>query len=164
MKKITYPTIAIIILIFINACAGYKPIYTTDLQFRIADYSIKSNQKLGRKIYSKLYNLSKSSGNNAEVQNVYITVDTTKDKKATTKDGAGKILEYRIILNSKITIKDYLTNKVILNDNFSYSSSYTVQNQYSETKKLENKSIESLINTIYQNLIINMSENMLTQW
>ena len=163
MKKITYPIISIIILIFINACAGYKPIYTTDLQFKIADYSIKSNKKLGRQIYSKLYNLSKFSENNTEVQNVNITVDTTKDKKATVKDSAGKILEYRITLNSNIMIKDYLTNEDILNQNFSYSSTYKVQDQYSETIKLENKSIENLINKIYQNLIIKMSETMLTQ-
>ena len=163
MKKITYPIISIIILIFINACAGYKPIYTTDLQFRIADYSIKSNKKLGRQIYSKLYNLSKFSENNSEVLSVKITVDTTKDKKATAKDSTGKILEYRIILNSNIMIKDYLTNKEILNQNFSYSSAYKVQDQNSETIILENKSIESLINKIYQNLIIKMSEIMATQ-
>ena len=51
MKKITYLIISIIFLIFINACAGYKPIYTTNLQFKIVDYSIKSNKKLGRQIY-----------------------------------------------------------------------------------------------------------------
>jgi len=163
MKKITYPIISIIILIFINACAGYKPIYTTDLKFRIADYSIKSNKKLGRQIYSKLYNLSKLSKNDSEVLNVYITVDTTKDKKATAKDSAGKILEYSIILHSNIMIKDYLTNEEILNQNYSYSTMYKVQDQNSETKKIENKSIESLINKIYQNLIIKMSEIMSTQ-
>ena len=163
MKKITYIIIAIIFLTFINACAGYKPIYTTNLQFKIADYSIKSNKKLGREIYSKLYNLSKFSENKDGVQNVNITVNTTKNKKATAKDSAGKILEYRIILNSNIIIKDYLTNEDILNQNFSYSSTYKVQDQYSETIKLENKSIENLINKIYQNLIINMSEIMSTQ-
>ena len=163
MKKITYPIISIIILIFINACAGYKPIYTTDLQFKIADYSIKSNKKLGRQIYSKLYNLSKFSKNNAEIQSVNITVDTTKDKKATVKDSTGKILEYRIILNCNIMINNYLTNEEIINQNFSYSSTYKVQDQYSETIKLENKSIENLINKIYQNLIIKMSEIMLTE-
>ena len=165
MKKITYPIISIIVLIFINACAGYKPIYTTDsqLQFRIADYSIKSNKKLGKQIYSKLYNLSKLSENDPEVINVNITVDTTKDKKATVKDSTGKILEYRIILNCNIMINNYLTNEEIINQNFSYSSTYKVQDQYSETIIQENNSIENLINKIYQNLIIKMSETMLTQ-
>ena len=163
MKKITYIIIAIIFLTFINACAGYKSIYTTNLQFKIVDYSIKSNKKLGRQIYYKLYNLSKSSKNIAEVQSVIITIDTTKEKDATAKDMKGKILEYRIILNSNIIIKDYLTNDEILNQNFSYSSIYEAQDLYSETIKLENQSIKNLINKTYQNLLIKMSQIIQTK-
>ena len=163
MKKITYLIISIIFLIFINACAGYKPIYITNLQFKIVDYSIKSNNKLGRQIYYKLYNLSKSSKNNAELQSVIITIDTTKEKDATAKDSTGKILEYRIILNSNIIIKDYLTNDEILNHNFSYTSRYKAQDLYSETIKLENKSIKDLINNTYQDLLIKMSLIMQTK-
>ena len=157
MKKITYIIIAIIFLTFINACAGYKPIYTTNLQFKIVDYSIKSNKKLGRQIYYKLYNLFKSNQNNAEALSVTITIDTTKNKGVTVKDSTGKILEYRIILNSNIIINDYLTNDEVLNQDFSYSSMYKVQDLHSETIKLENKSIKDLINKTYQDLLIKMS-------
>ena len=158
MKKITYLIISLIFLNFINACAGYKPIYTTtNLQFEIADYSIKTNKKLGSQIYSKLYNLSKSNEKNAETKSITIIIDTIKNKTATAKDSAGKVLEYRVILSSNITIKDYLTDDKILNQNFSYSSVYRVQDNHSETIKLENKSIEDLINKIYQNLLIKMS-------
>ena len=157
MKKIVYLIISIIFLNFISACAGYKPIYTTELQFEIADYSIKTNKKLGSKIYSKLYNLSKSNKKNAETKSITIIIDTIKNKAATAKDSTGKVLEYRVILSSKITIKDYLTDGKILNQNFSYSSVYRVQDNHSETIKLENKSIEDLINKIYQNLLIKMS-------
>ena len=163
MKKITYIIIAIIFLTFINACAGYKPIYTTNLQFKIVDYSIKSNKKLGRQIYYKLDNLFKSNQNNAEAQSVTITIDTTKNKDATVKDSTGKILEYRIILNSDIIIKDYLTNDEVLNQNFSYSSMYKVQDLHSETIKLENKSIKDLINKTYQDLLIKMSHIIRTK-
>ena len=163
MKKITYIIITIIFLTFINACVGYKPIYTTNLQFKIVDYSIKSNKKLGRQIYYKLYNLFKSSENNAQAQGVTITIDITKNKDATVKDSAGKILEYRIILNSNIIIKDYLTNDEVLNQNFSYSSMYKVQDLHSETIKLENKSIKDLINKTYQDLLIKMSHIILTK-
>lgn len=158
MKKITYPIISIIFLIFINACAGYKSIYTTNLEFKIADHSIKSNNKLGRQIYDKLYNLLKSNQNNSEAQSVTITIDTTKNKNATAKDSTGKILEYKIILNSDIIIKDYLTNDEILNQNFSYSSMYKVQDLHSETIKIENQLIKDLINKTYQNLLIKMSQ------
>ena len=163
MKKITYLIISLIFLNFINACAGYKPIYTTNLQFEIADYSIKTNKKLGRQIYSKLYNLSKSNKKSTKTQSITIIIDITKNKTATAKNSAGKVLEYRIILSSNITIKDYLTDDKILNQNFSYSSVYRVQDNHSETIKLENKSIEDLINKIYQNLIIKMSKSILTK-
>ena len=158
MKKITYLIISLIFLNFINACVGYKPIYTTtNLQFEIADYSIKTNKKLGSQIYSKLYNLSKSNKKNAETKSITIIIDTIKNKTATAKDSAGKVLEYRVILSSNITIKDYLTDDKILNQNFSYSSIYKVQDKYSETIKIENKSIEDLINKMYQDLLNKMS-------
>ena len=157
MKKIAYLIISIIFFNFINACAGYKPVYTTNVQFEIADYSVKSNNKLGKQIYNKLYNLFKSYENNTEVQSITIMIDTKKNKDTTAKDSAGKILEYKITLNSNIIIKDYLTNDVILNQIFSYSSTYKVQDLYSETIKLENKSIKNLIDKTYQNLLIKMS-------
>ena len=158
MKKIAYLIISIIFLSFINACAGYKPIYTTNLQFEITDYSLKNNKKLGRQIYSRLYNLSKSNKQNTNTQSITIMIDITKNKTASAKDSSGKVLEYRNLLSSNIIIKDYLTDDEILNQNFSYSSTYRVQNKYSETKKIENRSTEDLINKIYQNLIIKMSE------
>ena len=163
MKKIAYLIISIIFLNFINACTGYKPIYTTNLQFEIADYSIKTNKKLGRQIYSKLYNLSKSNKKSTKTQSITIIIDITKNKTATAKNSAGKVLEYRIILSSNIIIKDYLTDDKILNQNFSYSSIYKVQDKYSETIKIENKSIEDLINKIYQDLLIKMSAIILTK-
>ena len=158
MKKIAYLIISIIFFNFINACSGYKPIYTTNLQFEIADYSLKENKKLGRQIYSKLYNLSKSNKQNTNIHSITIMIDITKNKAASAKDSAGKVLEYRNLLSSNIIIKDYLTDDEILNQNFSYSSTYKVQDKYSETKRIENKSTKDLINKIYQNLIIKMSE------
>ena len=163
MKKISYLIISLICMMHINACTGYKPLYTTNLQFKIADYSIKANKKLGNRIYSKLYYLSKSNENNPEAKSITVIIDTTKDKSAAAKNSKGNVLEYRITLNSNIIIKDFLTNDEILNQNFSYSSVYRVQDNHSETIKLENKSIEDLINKIYQNLIIKMSAITLTK-
>ena len=162
MKKITYLTISFILLIGINACAGYKPIFSTsNLQFKISDYSIKGDKSLGKKIYTKLYNLSQSNKNNTAVKNINISIEVSKDKTAKVKNSAGKILEYKISINSSIEIKDFLTDKAILNYNTTYFSSYKVQDQYSETVKLENKTLEDLLNKVYQDLIIQMSGNML---
>ena len=159
MKKITSLIILLFLFININSCSGYKPIFSSsNFQFKIADSLIEGDKKLGNQIYSKLYNLSKSNKNNANAQSIAVSIDITKDKKATVKDGAGKVLEYRIILTSNIIIKDYLTDDKLLNKTFSYSSAYKTQDQHTETIKLENKSIEDLVNKIYQNLLIEMSQ------
>ena len=50
--------------------------------------------------------------------------------------------------------------KQILNETFVFSSTYTVQDQYSETIKLENKSLENLINETYEDLLIKLIENI----
>ena len=70
------------------------------------------------------------------------------------------ILEYKINLNTKITVKNYVTNNSILDQNFLASTSYKVNEQFSETIKLENKSIEDLLNQTYQELLIKLSESI----
>jgi hypothetical protein len=160
MKKISYLIISIIFLNFLSACAGYKPIFSTNSNIEIADYAIKTNKKLGRQIYSKLYNLSKSNKKNSETKSITVVIDVTKNKTATAKDSTGKVLEYRILLSGSIIIDDYLTDDKIIKQNFSFSSVYKVQDQYSETIKLENKTIEDLINKIYQNLLIELSQSI----
>ena len=58
---------------------------------------------------------------------------------------------------------DYLTDKIILKKNFSYSISYKVQEAHSETIKLEKKNIESLIDKTYQDILIKISESLSMQ-
>ena len=158
MKKVTYLTISFILLIGINACAGYKPILSTsNLQFEISDYSIKGDKSLGKKIYTKLYNLSQSSKNNTAVKNINISIEISKDKTAKVKNSAGKILEYKISLNTNIEIKDYFTNDQILSHKFNYSSSYKTQDQFSDSLRVENKTIEDLLDKTYQDLLIEMT-------
>ena len=164
MKKITTLPFLFAILLCIYACADYKPIFgTANLEFEIVDYSVEGDKKLGNKIYSKLYNLSKSNKNQIETTSVVINIKVLKEKNSTSKDATGKILEYKINLNIKVIVKNYLTNETLLDKNFISSSSYKVQDQYSETIKLENKVIENLINKTYQELLIKLSENILTK-
>ena len=162
MKKIPYLFISFIILIHIGACAGYEPIFgSSNLEFKIADYSISGDKKLGNQIYSKLYNLSQSTKKTSEVKNIYLLINVSKDKKATAKDSTGKILGYKINLSTTITIKDVMTGNEILNENFSISSVYKAQDQYSKTIKLENQITQNLINNTYQDLLIKLSVNLL---
>ena len=164
MKKISYLFISLILLINIVACTGYKPIFgSTYLKFKIVDHSISGNKKLGNQIYSKLYNLSESNSSNPEVKNISVLINVSKIINASTKDSAGKILSYKINLFTTVEIKDFDSSNIILNENFVYTSNYQVQNQYSETLKLENRSTENLINKTYQELLLKLSENILSK-
>ena len=161
MKKISYLLISLILLLNISACTGYKPIFSSsNIEFKITDYSITGDKKLGNQIYSKLYNLSQTTRNTSEVKNIYILIDVLKEKNATAKNSAGKILAYKVNLSTTVIVKNFMTGNQILNENFASSSSYKVQDRYSETIKLENRAIENLINKICQDLLIKLSENI----
>ena len=162
MKKISHILISLIFLINIGACTGYKPIFSSsNLEFKITDYSILGDKKLGNKIYSNLYNISQSAENTPETKNIYIIINTSQNKKATAKNSAGKILGYRINLSTTIMIKDSMTENEILNNTFVFSSTYKVQDQFSETLKIENQILENLIDKTYQDLLIKFTENIL---
>ena len=161
MKKISYLLISLILLLKISACTGYKPIFSSsNIEFKITDYSITGDKKLGNQIYSKLYNLSQITKNTSEVKNIYILINVLKEKNATAKNSAGKILAYKINLSTTVIVENFTTGNQILNENFASSSSYKVQDQYSESIKLENRAIENLINRTYQDLLIKLSENI----
>ena len=161
MKKVAYPIFSFILLLFINGCAGYEPIFgSTNLQFEIADYSIEGNKILGNKIYSKLYSLSKSKKDDQNLRRVDLVIKVSKDKNVTTKDSAGKILQYKITLNTDIKVTDFITKDKILNQIFISSLIYKVQNKYSDTVDLENQTIENLLNKTYQELVIKLAQNI----
>ena len=161
MKKTIYFIFSFVLLILINECTGYKPIFgSSNLQFKIADYTIEGNKVLGKKIYAKLYSISQSSENDQNARSVDFFINVSKDKNASVKNSAGIILEYKITLNSEIKVKDFITDDQILNQTFTFSLTYDVQNQQSDTVKLENRSIEAMIDKTYQELLIKLSQNI----
>ena len=163
MKKKICLIFSIILLIFINSCAGYEPIFgSKNLIFKIEEHSIKGNKELGNKIYSKLNNISKSNKSNQNAQTISVIINASKDKKATSKNSAGKILEYKITLTVVVAVNNFLTDNTILNQTFVSSSSYKVQTQYFDTIELENQTKENLINRIYQDLLIQLSQKIIT--
>ena len=103
MKKILLLITSFFILIHISSCAGYKPIFdSTNLNFEIAKHTINGEKKLGNKIYSKLYGVSNLNKNNVASKSIEISINVSKNKVATIKNNAGKILEYRINISTNI--------------------------------------------------------------
>ena len=83
MKKIIFLTVISIILFVLNSsCTGYKPIFSSgNLQFEIAEYSIKGDKILGNKLYSRLKKISKSEENNQNVRSINLQIKSSTDKK-----------------------------------------------------------------------------------
>ena len=159
MKKIYYLISLFVLLILINGCAGYERIFSsTNLQFNISSSTIEGDKQLGNIIYSKLYNISKTKKNGQNIKNIDVYINITKEKTATSKDSAGKVLEYKITLETEIKLTDFTTEEKILDQIFSSSTSYKIQSQHSDTITLENKSIENLIDGTYQELLIRLSQ------
>ena len=159
MKKIYNLTLVIFIFSFINSCSGYKPIFTSkNTQFQIENYSVEGDKFLSNKIYSKLYSISKSNKDNQNLKKINIIINTSKIKKPTIKSTTGKILEYKITLDTKVLVKDFVNNTKIFDYNFIFSINYKTQAQYYDTINLENKTIESLVDKTYQELLLKLSE------
>ena len=154
----------ILIIIFgllfcLNGCSGYTPIYSSaSLNFKIENYSIEGEKRLANLIYKKLYNSTLSNNSDPSARGISLNIKTTKEKKPTVKNSAGKILEYQIDLNTHVFINDFLNNEKILDKKFNYSISYKVQDIHSETVKLENKNIENLLDGTYQEILFDISE------
>ena len=158
MKKLRNLLFIGLVYTLINSCSGYEPIFSSkNLQFQINDYEINGDQIIGNKIFSKLNSLSKSD---PSVKSVNLKINSTKTKNPTVKNSAGKVLEYKIIVNSEIIINDFITGEKILDQNFDSSLNYKVQNQYSDTLNLENRSIENLVNNIYQKILLVLSQKI----
>jgi len=159
MKKLNFTFIFIFIITNIYSCTGYEPIFNSSkINFKISDYTIEGNKVIGKKIFSKLDNLLKYNQDNEFTEKINIFIKVKKNKKATVKNTSGKILEYRVELNTFVKIENAQSNAEILKNNFNYFSSYQVQDQQSETLKLENKIIENLLDNTYQNLVIKIIE------
>ena len=161
IKKIPL-TLTFIFLILLNGCVGYKPIFSSaNLEFTIDDYTLEGDEILGNKLYSRLYNLSKTKKTDKD-KNIILFINISSNKSETSKDSTGKVLEYKITLNAKVEILDSISTQKILNETFISSTNYKAQSQYSETLKLENTATEDLINKMYQDLLIILAQNINT--
>ena len=157
-KKIYFPLL-LIVLFFLYNCAGYEPIFSpTGINFEIKNHNIEGDKSIGKNIYSKLNVLSKANKNNPSKKNVKLLINASKDKTAFSKNISGKIVSYKITINIKVNIIDEATNKTLLNETFINSQVYKVQDQYSDTTMLENRTIEALIEQTYETLLIQISE------
>ena len=158
MKKNIKIIYLILILNLIYSCAGYEPIFkSSSLNFKIEEYKLEGDKDTANKIYSSLKRAENYKANNNDATLINFFITTSKTNTATIKDSTGKIKEYKITLKAKIKVSEYLGDNILINETFEKSSSYKVQDNYSDTVTLENKSLQNLTDTIFQNLLNKLS-------
>jgi len=160
MKKKYQFTLLVILVFLIGSCSGYKPIFSTNLNFKIQEYKIEGDKQLSRRIFNKLNRISKSSKDNDNLKKINLILSVTKNKEAAVRNLTGKITDYKISVETRIQVKDSSTGKEILDEVFNSSVTYKTQNEYSETVNLENSSFNNLVDKTYQDLLIKFSESI----
>jgi len=164
MKKINNLILGFFLIIYVVGCANYEPIFKSkNLPIVISDYTIEGNKLLSNKIYSLLNNLLKKNISNNDTKKIDLIIHVTKNKSISSKDNNGKILEYTVSINAKIKVNNTMNDNEILNQNFQASAAFKAQDQYSDTLKLERKKEGDLINKIYQNFLIKLTEKTVSK-
>ena len=146
MKKI----ILITLIIFLNNCAGYKPLFTSDqTNFYIEKIEISNDNKLVRKLIKSLKPFSVENGK----QSITLKLNLNKQENVIMKDAKGDPASYeiKIELNVDVFTKDG-TNKFNFRENFTFNN----QSNKFELNQYKKNTETNLINKIFENLILEL--------
>ena len=146
MKKI----ILITLIIFLNNCAGYKPIFTSDqTNFYIEKIEISDDNKLVRKLIKSLKPFSVENGK----QSITLKLNLNKQENVIMRDAKGDPASYeiKIELNVDVVTKDG-TKKLNFRENFTFN---TQSNKF-ELNQYKKNTETNLINKIFENLILEL--------
>jgi len=158
MKKIICFVAVLFLLEILNGC-GYQPIYSSkNINLKIVNQSYEGNNDLAQKIYSKINNIIFFDNDAKEVA---LKIFVSKNKLITSKDSSGKALNYKITLNTELTMTDIFSDEVLANENITLSESYKVQGQIYQTEKLENDVVSNLIDRASQEFLLKISQTSL---
>ena len=147
MKKI----FIVIILLILNNCAGYKPIFSSkDVNFYIGEIIIKEDKKLIRNIVKNLkpYTIQNDK------QRITLELNLNIKEAITLKDAKGNTVseEMEIVLE----VKTSLENNDQINFNFSEKFTFNNQSNKFELNQYKKKFKLTLVEKIHQDLIMRL--------
>ena len=147
MKKIIFIKF-FILLIFVKGC-GYTPIFSNkNINFTIVGLELTGNNNLNQILNNKL-NVYKNL--NSE-KKYYLKINTDINKKISSKDSKGNAKTFEITISTNTSIQDEKGN--IKEKLFIKSVNYKNNNNKFDLKKYENRTSETLINKISEEIII----------
>tara|TARA_Y100000768_G_C23964705_1_gene677254 strand:+ start:57 stop:509 length:453 start_codon:yes stop_codon:yes gene_type:complete len=147
MKKI----FIVIILLILNNCAGYKPIFSSkDVNFYIGEIIIKEDNKLIRNIVKNLkpYTIQNDK------QRITLELNLNIKEAITLKDTKGNTVseEMEIVLE----VKTSLENNEQINFNFSEKFTFNNQSNKFELNQYKKRIQITLVEKIHQDLIMRL--------
>ena len=147
MKKI----FIIIVLLILNNCAGYKPIFSSkDVNFYIGEIIIKEDNKLIRNIVKNLkpYTIQNDK------QRITLELNLNIKEAITLKDAKGNTVseEMEIVLE----VKTSLENNDQINFNFSEKFTFNNQSNKFELNQYKKRIQLTLVEKIHQDLIMRL--------
>tara|TARA_B100001175_G_scaffold279968_1_gene257480 strand:- start:1058 stop:1516 length:459 start_codon:yes stop_codon:yes gene_type:complete len=138
----------LLLLFFISSC-GYSPIYSNkNSNFSISQLSTSGNNKLNRIIRGKLATFEDFNA----AKHLTVKINTSLEKKVSSKDTKGNPKTYRINLRSDIKVQDSKGKEK--NKLFLKSVDYNNKNNKFDLKKFENQTSKILAEKIADELII----------
>ena len=147
MKKI----FIVLILLMLNNCAGYKPIFSTnDVNFYIGEIVIKEDNKLIRNIVKNLkpYTIENDK------QRVTLELNLDIKEAITLKDTKGNTVSEEMEITLKV--KTILENNDQINFNFSEKFNFNNQSNKFELNQYKKRIQITLIEKIHQDLVMRL--------
>ena len=147
MKKI----FIVIILLILNNCAGYKPIFSSkDVNFYIGEIIIKEDNKLIRNIVKNLkpYTIQNDK------QRITLELNLNIKEAITLKDTKGNTVseEMEVVLE----VKTFLENNDQIKFNFSEKFNFNNQSNKFELNQYKKRIQITLVEKIHQDLIMRL--------
>ena len=147
MKKI----FIVIILLILNNCSGYKPIFSSkDVNFYIGEIIIKEDNKLIRNIVKNLkpYTIQNDK------QRITLELNLKIKEAITLKDAKGNTVseEMEVVLE----VKTFLENNDQINFNFSEKFTFNNQSNKFELNQYKKRIQITLVEKIHQDLIMRL--------
>ena len=141
----------VIILLILNNCAGYKPIFSSkDVNFYIGEIIIKEDNKLIRNIVKNLkpYTIQNDK------QRITLELNLDIKEAITLKDAKGNTVseEMEIVLE----VKTSLENNDQINFNFSEKFTFNNQSNKFELNQYKKRIQLTLVEKIHQDLIMRL--------
>ena len=134
---------------FIWGC-GYQPILNEEnRKFSISQFNLEGNKRLSGLLKNNLIVTKKSKNS------LVLDVKSEKKTAVANKSNAGKILSYALTLNFEINARK--NENIIYSKVFTKTQNYTAADLHSETLNNEKKLVEILIESIANELLIELN-------